>query len=80
MFTVHSLFDRQVDAFYEFVRKHLESAIIKISTPSDMLQLDIKKRYVVGHFDSDQSENYKIFSKVANFLRDECLFAASTNK
>lgn len=71
---------RQVDAFYEFVRKHLDSAIIKMSSPSDLFQLDSKKRYVIGHFESDQSENYKTFSKVANFLRDECLFAASTNK
>lgn len=71
---------RQVDAFFEFVRKQIESPMIKISSPTDLLSLDEKKRYIIGHFDSDQSNNYKTFSKVSNLLRDECLFAASVNK
>lgn len=71
---------RQADAFMDFIKKQLESSVQKISGPSDLLTLDAKKRYVVGHFDSDQSENYRTFAKVANLLRDECHFVASTNK
>ncbi|CAF0937395.1 unnamed protein product [Rotaria sordida] len=71
---------RQVDAFLDFIRKQLESSIIKLSTPSDLYTLDTKKRYIIGHFDDENSPNYKTFSKVASLLRDECHFVASTNK
>ncbi|CAF5051182.1 unnamed protein product, partial [Rotaria sp. Silwood1] len=71
---------RQVDAFFDFIRKQIESSITKISTPSDLITLDLKKRYIVGHFDDENSENYKTFSKVASLLRDECNFVASSNK
>lgn len=71
---------RQVDAFYEFLRKQLESSIQRLNLPSDLLALDSKKRFIVGHFDSDQSANYLNFVKVANLLRDDCLFVASISK
>ncbi|CAF1534797.1 unnamed protein product [Rotaria sp. Silwood1] len=71
---------RQVDAFFDFIRKQIESSITKLSTPSDLITLDLKKRYIVGHFDDENSENYKTFSKVASLLRDECNFVASSNK
>jgi endoplasmic reticulum resident protein 44 len=64
----------------DFIRKQVESSIAKISTPSDLVTLDSKKRYIVGHFDDEQSENYKTFTKVASLLREECNFIASTNK
>ncbi|CAF3683472.1 unnamed protein product [Rotaria sp. Silwood1] len=34
---------RQVDAFFDFIRKQIESSITKISTPSDLITLDLKK-------------------------------------
>lgn len=71
---------RQVEAFLEYLRKQIESSIMKISAPSDLITLDSKKRYIIGHFEDENSENYKIFSKVASLLRDECNFIASTNK
>ena len=71
---------RQVDAFFDFIRKQVERSMIKLATPSDLITLDSNKRYIVGHFDSDQSTNYRTFSKIANLLRDECHFVASTNK
>jgi endoplasmic reticulum resident protein 44 len=64
----------------EFIRKHVESSITKLATPSDLVTLDPKKRYVIGHFEDEHSENYKTFTKVASLLRDECNFVASTNK
>ncbi len=71
---------RQVDAFFDFIRKQIESTLTKLSTPSDLYSLDSNKRYIVGHFDDENSENYKTFTKVASLLRDECQFVASTNK
>lgn len=71
---------RQVDAFFDFIRKQIERSMMKLATPSDLITLDSNKRYIVGHFDSDQSANYRTFSKMANLLRDECHFVASTNK
>jgi hypothetical protein len=44
------------------------------------MTLDPKKPYIIGHFDDDKSSNYQTFSKVANLLREECHFVASTNK
>ncbi|CAF1398878.1 unnamed protein product [Rotaria magnacalcarata] len=71
---------RQVDAFFDFIRKQIESSIMKLSTPSDLITIDSKKRYIIGHFDDENSENYRTFTKVASLLRDECNFVASTNK
>jgi len=71
---------RQIDALFDFLRKQVESSIIKISTLNELSTLDPKKRYIIGHFDDENSSNYKTFSKVGNLLRDECNFVASTNK
>lgn len=76
----HSFHFRQVDAFMEFLRKQIEPSLTKISGPSDLVTLDSNKRYVVGHFDDEKSENYQTFIRVASVLRDECHFVASTNK
>lgn len=64
----------------EFLRKQIESSLTKINGPSDLVTLDSNKRYIIGHFDDEQSENYKTFSRLASLLRDECHFVASTNK
>ncbi len=64
----------------DYLRKQVETTITKLSTPSDLVTLDVNKRYVIGHFDDENSENYKTFTKVASLLRDECNFVASTNK
>ncbi|CAF0979424.1 unnamed protein product [Adineta ricciae] len=71
---------RQADAFMDFLKKQVETSITKLASPSDLYTLDSKKRYIVGHFDDENSENYKTFIKVAGLLRDECSFVASTNK
>jgi hypothetical protein len=62
----------------DFLRKQIEPSLIKLSTPSDLFTLDTKKRYIIGHFDDEKSENYQTFTKVASLLRDECHFVAST--
>jgi endoplasmic reticulum resident protein 44 len=80
VFLIFWFISRQVDAFFDFIRKQVESSLTKLSTPSDLYSLDAKKRYIVGHFDDENSENYKTFTKVASLLRDECQFVASTNK
>ncbi len=36
-------FYRQVDAFFDFIRKKIESSIIKILIQSDLITLDSKK-------------------------------------
>ena len=33
-----------------------------------------KKRKIIGHFESKESDNYKTFVRVASFLRDDCRF------
>jgi hypothetical protein len=66
--------------FMDFIRKQVETSIMKLSSPTDLYTLDTKKRYVVGHFEDENSDNYKTFTKVASLLRDECNFVASTSK
>ncbi|CAF4701724.1 unnamed protein product, partial [Rotaria sp. Silwood2] len=70
---------RQVDGLFDFIRKQVESPIIKLSTANDLIRLDSKKYYIIGHFNDEKCENFQIFSKVASLLRDECHFVASTN-
>ncbi|CAF1351873.1 unnamed protein product [Didymodactylos carnosus] len=69
---------RQVDPLFEFIKKQVDSSIIKLHTKDDLHNLVINKRYIIGHYENEQSENYQIFAKVASLLRDECNFAAST--
>jgi hypothetical protein len=76
-----NVFDfRQVDALLDFIRKQVESSIIKLSTPNDLITLEKNKHFVIGHFQDEKSDNYQAFAKVASLLRDECHFAASINK
>jgi hypothetical protein len=71
---------RQVDGFMDFLRKHVQSSMTKLTAPSELVSLEATKRYVVGHFDSENSANYQTFAKIASLLRDECNFVASTDK
>ena len=64
----------------EFLRKHVQPSLIKLKAPSDLVTLEPAKRYIVGHFDDENSANYQTFSKVASLLRDECNFVVSTDK
>ncbi|CAF0741938.1 unnamed protein product, partial [Didymodactylos carnosus] len=68
---------RQVDQLVDFIRKQVVSPIVKLQTLTDLYTLDVKKRYIIGHFENEQSPNYPIFAKAASLLRDECNFAAS---
>ena len=33
-----------------------------------------KKRAIIGYFPSEESQNFKTFSKLANILKDNCNF------
>jgi len=39
--------------------------------------LQSQRRHVIGYFDSDTSQDYKIYHKVASILRDDCSFHAA---
>jgi hypothetical protein len=71
---------RKVDAFFDFIRQQVDTTVVKLSTPSDLVTLDTNKRYIIGHFDDDKSPNYLTFAKVASLLKDECTFVVSTTK
>jgi hypothetical protein len=71
---------RQLDALLEFVGRQIRPALIELATSNDLRALNPRKSFVIGHFDGNSSTNYVSFSKVAELLRDECEFAASTNQ
>ncbi len=52
----------------DFLRKQIESSSRKLSTPSDSLILDTKKRYIIAHFDGKKSENYQRFTKLESLV------------
>jgi len=55
----------------DFLRKQIESSITKLATPSDLVTLDPKKRYVIGHFDNENSENLTDKENSENFNYDD---------
>lgn len=42
-----------------------------------VLLLQSQTRHVIGYFDSDTSQDFKIYHKVASILRDDCSFHAA---
>lgn len=65
-----------MEAFQEFIRKQLEDPIREFFDLGELLQLDDKKRMIVGYFDRKDIPEYELFRKVATNLKDDCQFHA----
>lgn len=68
---------RTVEAFEQFIKDQLVSKLNVVETMPDLIALDNGKPTVLGYFANKDSENYKMFSKLANILRDRCTFIAA---
>ncbi|XP_076646793.1 endoplasmic reticulum protein 44 isoform X2 [Halictus rubicundus] len=65
---------RSVDAFEEFIKKQLEDPIKEFYDLKELMNLDDKKRMIIGYFDRKDVPEYKMFRRVATNLKDDCQF------
>ncbi|XP_065833888.1 endoplasmic reticulum resident protein 44-like isoform X2 [Oscarella lobularis] len=62
---------RSVEALVSFVNEQMKEPLEKLESMKDLLA---KKRSVVGYFESEESENYRLFKQISSELRDHCTF------
>ncbi|XP_048776641.1 endoplasmic reticulum resident protein 44-like [Ostrea edulis] len=65
---------RSVDALVQFVKDQVRDSVQQHSTLESMDELNEKKRHVIGYFADVNSDGYRLFTKVASTLREECEF------
>ncbi|KAK3082779.1 hypothetical protein FSP39_005138 [Pinctada imbricata] len=65
---------RSVDALAQYIRDQLRSSIQEHTTLESLDEVDEKKRHIIGYFADKSSENYRLFTKLASSLRDDCQF------
>jgi endoplasmic reticulum resident protein 44 len=65
---------RSPDAFYEYIKKQLESPIQEFHELNEILKIDEKKRVFIGYMTSNTSKGYDTFRRVASTLKEECSF------
>lgn len=67
---------RSADAFLNFVKEHTAEQITEYTDLKDLDDMDGKKRYLIGYFNSKDEEDHEVFRKVAANLKDDCVFMA----
>jgi endoplasmic reticulum resident protein 44 len=67
---------RTVDAFVEFLKEQLLSSLKVQKSLMELTNAFVgqKKRALIGYFSDEESQNFKIFSKLASIMRDTCEF------
>lgn len=68
---------RTADAFQSFIKEQLISKLKVVETLPDFRAINEAKPCVVGYFENKESENFKMFLKLSNILRDRCDFVAA---
>uniref|UniRef100_A0A667WMS5 Endoplasmic reticulum protein 44 n=1 Tax=Myripristis murdjan TaxID=586833 RepID=A0A667WMS5_9TELE len=68
---------RSVAAIADFIRQQKVDPVKEILSLEEVNTIDRSKRNIIGYFESKDSENYHTFEKVANILRDDCMFSAA---
>ncbi|XP_011307677.1 endoplasmic reticulum resident protein 44 isoform X2 [Fopius arisanus] len=65
---------RSSEAFVKFITKQLEDPIKEFYDLKHLLNLDDKKRMIIGYFDKKEVPEYQTFRRVAMNLKDDCQF------
>ncbi|XP_030014484.1 endoplasmic reticulum resident protein 44 isoform X1 [Sphaeramia orbicularis] len=68
---------RSVAAIADFIRQQQVNPVKEIQSMEEVNTLDRSKRNIIGYFEKKDSENYHTYEKVANILRDDCMFSAA---
>uniref|UniRef100_A0A3Q3M4S6 Endoplasmic reticulum protein 44 n=1 Tax=Mastacembelus armatus TaxID=205130 RepID=A0A3Q3M4S6_9TELE len=68
---------RSVAAIADFIRQQQVDPVKEMHSMEEVNTLDRSKRNIIGYFEKKDSDNYRIYEKVANILRDDCTFLAA---
>lgn len=72
---------RNAASFTAFIKEQMVNPlkIVKSYNEYNVAQMEMKKRSIIGFFTNDQSEQFKVFTKLSSILRDQCQFLAGLN-
>ncbi|KAB0365760.1 hypothetical protein FD754_009916 [Muntiacus muntjak] len=68
---------RSVKALADYIRQQKSDPIQELHVLAEATTLDRSKRNIIGYFEQKDSENYRVFERVANILHDDCAFLAA---
>ncbi|CAL8290856.1 unnamed protein product [Merluccius merluccius] len=68
---------RSVAAIASFIRGQKVDPITEVHSLEEVNKVDRSKRNIIGYFETKDSDGYHAFEKVANILRDDCVFFAA---
>ncbi|XP_052003175.1 endoplasmic reticulum resident protein 44-like [Xyrauchen texanus] len=68
---------RSVTAIADFIRQQKVDPIKEMENLEETSTLDRSKRTIIGYFEQKDTDNYRTYEKVANILRDDCVFLAA---
>ncbi|KAM9805689.1 endoplasmic reticulum resident protein 44 [Syngnathus typhle] len=68
---------RSVAAIADFIRQQQVDPVVEIHSEEELKSVDRSKRNIIGYFENKDSDKYRAFEKVANILRDDCVFSAA---
>ncbi|XP_034030787.1 endoplasmic reticulum resident protein 44 isoform X2 [Thalassophryne amazonica] len=70
---------RSVTAIADFIRQQQVDPVKELQSLDEVNKVDRSKRNIIGYFEKKDSDNYRTYEKVANILRDDCVFLAAFN-
>uniref|UniRef100_H0X907 Endoplasmic reticulum protein 44 n=1 Tax=Otolemur garnettii TaxID=30611 RepID=H0X907_OTOGA len=68
---------RSVKALADYIRQQKSDPIQEIRDLAEINTLDRGKRNIIGYFEQKDSDNYRVFERVANILHDDCAFLSA---
>ncbi|KAM9307491.1 endoplasmic reticulum resident protein 44 [Gastrophryne carolinensis] len=68
---------RSVTAIADYVRQQISDPVQIVQSLEELKTIDRSKRTIIGFFESQDSDNYRTFGRLANILHDDCVFIAS---
>lgn len=68
---------RSVAAIADFIRQQQVDPVKEIHSLEEVSAVDRSRRNIIGFFHKKDSDNYHTYEKVANILRDDCVFLAA---
>nr|XP_045013800.1 endoplasmic reticulum resident protein 44 isoform X1 [Jaculus jaculus] len=68
---------RSVKALADYIRQQKSNPIQEIQSLEEITTLDRSKRNIIGYFEQKDSDNYRVFERVASILHDDCAFLSA---
>ncbi|KAK6961137.1 endoplasmic reticulum resident protein 44 [Biomphalaria glabrata] len=68
---------RSVEALVQFAHEQAKDPVHEVTSLDALNEIDGKKPHIIGYFESKTSDNYRLFARAANIMRDDCEFLAA---